>query len=41
MKLFCSRQNRPLWNLCWRLAGLAAAAWALYELIQRHHWLGL
>ena len=32
--------DRPTWELFWRVAGLAAAIWALIDLALRHHWFG-
>ncbi len=31
------KMNEPLWKLCLRIAGLAAALWALYDILHTHN----
>jgi hypothetical protein len=37
MKRPFRKMNGPLWKLCLRIAGMAAAIWALYDMLHRHH----
>jgi hypothetical protein len=36
MKRPSRKLKEPLWKLCLRIAGLATALWALYDILHRH-----